>query len=60
LVSILAGFKSYENLFGIISRRVYQDGKHYGSLQELDIAILKMWEAITDGILEKLEKSMLK
>ena len=46
--------KPIENLFGIISRRVYQDGKHFGSVQELKSAILKVWEAIPLQIFEEL------
>ena len=47
-----------ENLFGIISRRVYQDWKHFGSVQELKSAILKVQEAISLQILEELINSM--
>ena len=51
-------FNPIENLFGIISRRVYQEGKHFGSEQELKKAILKEWESITPDILENLVNSI--
>lgn len=47
-----------ENLWGILSRKVYADGKQYHSVQELKKAIIKEWEAISPETLQNLIKSM--
>jgi len=47
-----------ENLWGIITRKVYEAGKHFGSIQDLRSAIIREWEAISDSVLRNLANSM--
>jgi transposase len=49
-----------ENLWSIISRRVYENGKQFSSTNELRNAIFKAWIEIELEILQKLVKSMKK
>jgi transposase len=47
-----------ENLWGIMSQRVYACGRQYNSIVELKKAILTAWNEIPSFILEKLIESM--
>ena len=47
-----------ENVWGILARRVYAEGKHFGSLQELKLTIIREWEALPQDLLKKLVNSM--
>ncbi|PIC13704.1 hypothetical protein B9Z55_027567 [Caenorhabditis nigoni] len=47
-----------ENLWGSLVRRVYKNGKQYGSIQELKDALQKEWDAISTAELEQLVASM--
>ena len=47
-----------ENLWGIISRKVYEAGKHFLTITKLQSAIAREWEAIPESILKNLVNSM--
>jgi transposase len=47
-----------ENLWAIVSRRVYANNKRYEAVKALKAAILLEWNGIEDSILKKLIKSM--
>lgn len=47
-----------ENLWGILTRKVYSENKQYSSIQELKKSILSAWEGIEVETLEDLVKSM--
>ncbi|KAH9105496.1 hypothetical protein AeMF1_018708 [Aphanomyces euteiches] len=47
-----------ENLWGILAREVYADGKQYDSLDELKSSIEREWEKIPISTLENLVASM--
>jgi hypothetical protein len=49
-----------ENLWSVLARSVYEDNKQYHSIYELKMAILRCWEKISRGTIEKLILSMLK
>jgi transposase len=47
-----------ENLWGIMVRTVYRNGKQYENVSELKSAIKVCWEEIDDSVLKKLADSM--
>ncbi|KAG3078758.1 hypothetical protein PI124_g19736 [Phytophthora idaei] len=48
-----------ENLWAILSRTVYNNGKkHYSSVAELRAAVLAAWDAVDEATLAKLVDSM--
>jgi transposase len=47
-----------ENLWSVLARSVYEDNKQYHSIYELKMAILRCWEKISRGTIEKLILSM--
>ena len=47
-----------ENLWGIIVRDIYKDSKHYGSKDELKVAIMEAWNNIPVSTLHSLYESM--
>ena len=47
-----------ENLWGIISRKVYAEGKHFGSIPDLEFAIIQAWNEIHESTLRTLSNSM--
>lgn len=47
-----------ENLWGILTRRVYEGGRQYNSIDELKNAVIHCWEEIEKDTLEKLINSM--
>lgn len=47
-----------ENLWGILVRRIYAEGRQYDSVNELKTAINEAWESIENSILENLVHSM--
>lgn len=47
-----------ENLWGILVRLVYQGGRQYKTVQELEVAINNSWREIRIGTLENLVNSM--
>lgn len=47
-----------ENLWGILVRRVYSDGRHYNSKAELKQAIEREWNALSPATLKNLTDSM--
>lgn len=47
-----------ENLWGILARKVYENGRQYFSVNELENAILLEWENITNDTLKNLSDSM--
>lgn len=47
-----------ENLWGILVRRVYSNGKQFHTKEQLKTAILKSWEEITPNELRSLVNSM--
>lgn len=47
-----------ENLWGILVRRVYANGKQYGSVDELTDGIVECWENILEPDLQRLVDSM--
>ncbi len=47
-----------ENVWGIMVRRIYQDGRCYNSVSELKSAITKTWNEMTQDELEPLWTSM--
>ena len=46
------------DLWGIIARDLYSEGKKYKNIDELKQAILKSWDAIPNETLKSLSKSM--
>lgn len=49
-----------ENVWGILSRRVYKDGRQFSSVLELKQCILQEWGALTQNFASKLVQSMTK
>ena len=47
-----------ENLWGIIVRDIYHEGKKYNNTNELTEAILKSWNSVPEETLKKLSNSM--
>ena len=47
-----------ENIWGILSRKVYADGTQYSNLNELQISIEKCWKEIEISEVQKLFKSL--
>jgi transposase len=47
-----------ENLWGMVTRTVYDGGKQYHSVNELEETVRAVWEGITPGTISKLVKSM--
>lgn len=47
-----------ENLWGILVRKIYAEGKQYATIDELKAAISKAWENIEKSVLENLTVSM--
>ena len=47
-----------ENLWGILVRKVYPNGKHYFNKEELRKGIFDAWESIEKKTLENLVDSM--
>lgn len=47
-----------ENLWGILTRRIYGNNKQYDTVDELKTAILREWENINKDLLKKLVDSM--
>lgn len=47
-----------ENLWGILARRVYAEGKQFQSIQELQCAVIRCWQDISTSVLEALVNSM--
>ena len=47
-----------ENLWGVLARRVYSNGKQYSTLSLLESAIYRAWYSIENTILENLINSM--
>lgn len=47
-----------ENLWGMLARRVYSNGRQYSSINQLKSAILCCWETIKAEELVKLVNSM--
>ena len=47
-----------ENLWGIIYRKVYAEGKHFGSISDLEFAIIQAWNEIPESTPRTLSNSM--
>lgn len=47
-----------ENMWAILSREVYMNNKHYRTVAELKLAIVRCWAAITQETRQKLVNSM--
>lgn len=47
-----------ENLWGVLARRVFKDGRQYSSKKELQDGILVAWRSITEDYLGRLYKSI--
>lgn len=47
-----------ENLWGILTRKIYANGKQYGNINDLKTAIIKEWNDINVGTLDNLVDSM--
>jgi len=47
-----------ENLWGILSQRVYANGKQFSTLKELKEAIMREWEKLDIQMLQNLVNSM--
>lgn len=47
-----------ENLWGVLARRVYGNGKQYSTLSQLESAVYREWYSIENTILENLINSM--
>lgn len=47
-----------ENIWGILVRRIYADGKQYNSVAELKVAVSEAWENFEMGIIKNLVGSM--
>lgn len=47
-----------ENLWGYLSRQVYENNKQYHSTYELEMAIMEKWDNIPESFLKKLINSM--
>jgi len=47
-----------ENLWGILSRKAYANGRQYNTVEELKMAIYECWEDIPIETLQTLVKSM--
>jgi len=45
-------------LWGIISREVYAEGKHFGSIPDLEFSIIQVWNEIPESTLRALSNSM--
>ena len=48
-----------ENLWGIISRRVYENGRQYGNIEDLKESIIRAWEEVSIDELQRLNISVL-
>ena len=49
-----------ENLWGILARHLYKNGRQYNSITELTAAIKESWDSIPDETLKNLVNSMQK
>ena len=58
--SVSPDLNPIENMWGILSQRVYQGGKVYENVRQLRLAILKEWENIEVSVLNSLTNSMKK
>lgn len=47
-----------ENLWGILVRKIYKDGRQYRTVSELSRAIFKAWDELDKSLLQKLAMSM--
>ena len=47
-----------ENLWGILARKVYEDGKHFNNKRELEIAMGTAWDELPQDIFKNLYQSM--
>lgn len=47
-----------ENLWGIMARRVYQNGRQFSTVQELEVAVRNVWREIRHETLEALINSV--
>ncbi|ETV86302.1 hypothetical protein H257_02715 [Aphanomyces astaci] len=47
-----------ENVWGCLARKVYANGRQFGSVQELQSEILRQWDAIDEELFHKLIASM--
>lgn len=47
-----------ENLWGILSSKVYSGGKQYNNVQDLKNAIIRSWDEINDDTIKSLVRSM--
>lgn len=47
-----------ENLWGILARRVYGNGRQYGSVNELYVAVCTAWREIPQTVIDNLINSM--
>ena len=47
-----------ENLWGYLSRKVYEDGKQYSTVSELKDSLIKAWNEIPLSYLQNLVNSM--
>ena len=47
-----------ENIWGIMAREVYADGKHYENIRELENAVKCSWNNVSDNIIKNLLASM--
>ncbi len=47
-----------ENLWGIMVRTVYPNGKQYNNVHDLEVAIMDCWAQLDESILKKLADSM--
>jgi len=56
--SISPDLNPMENLWGVLVRDVYRNGRQYSTVSELKAAILNSWDEIENSVLEKLADSM--
>lgn len=47
-----------ENLWGILARRVYHNGRKFSTIQELEVAVRHYWREISQELLDNLVNSM--
>lgn len=47
-----------ENVWGILVREIYDDGKQYNTVDELEVAIRNSWRTISTQTLQNLSQSM--
>jgi hypothetical protein len=47
-----------ENVWGILVHRVYEEGRQYGTIDELKVGVMEAWDSLENEVLARLSESM--